>query len=668
MKKLLFLYLLLLLPISATADDSGTCGENTTWYYEEGTKTLTISGTGSMPDWTSPWDVYKENIQVIIINAGVTSIGAGAFLECTALTSVTIPSSVTSIGIYAFYCCTALTSVNIPEGVTGIGMLAFCSTALTNVSIPEGVTFIGERAFYNCTALTSVTIPSSVTNIYNDAFLKCSGLTSVTINSNAIMSKTYDTGCSLCHIFGNQVENYNIGEGVTSIGNYAFCDCTGLTSVTIPSSVTRIGFSAFRDCTGLTSVTIPSGVTSIYSAFSGCTGLTKVIVPDIAAWCCITFLGNNSNPLSYAHHLYSDENTEITNLVIPTSVTSIAGEAFYGCTGLTSVTFPSSLTSIGGCAFYGCSGLTSVTIPEGVTTIDNSVFENCTGLTNVTIPEGVTSIGRYAFYGCTAMTKLKIPNTLSSIDESAFEGWEKLSTIILGNGIKTINSKAFANCTNLNDVYCLAYRYPTTAKNAFDGSYPDYVTLHVLDEAVEQYRAVEPWSTFKDVIGLEGSTGSTPCAKPTISYKNGQIETNCDTDGAQCVTIITVDDAKTYTSSKINLNVTYHISVYAIKPGYGNSEVATATLCWIDVEPQTEGVINSIAHIPAIPVLIQSENGQINVTGVDDGTAVSVYNVDGMKTGSGIVQEGQVIIDTRQSAGSIAIVKIGEKRVKVVMR
>ena len=188
------------------------------------------------------------------------------------------------------------------------------------------------------------------------------------------------------------------------------------------------------------------------------------------------------------------------------------------------------------------------------------------------------------------------------------------------------------------------------------------------DDAVEQYRAVEPWSTFKAVVGLAGSSGATPCAKPTIGYKNGQITTDCETDGAQCVTIITVDDAKTYTMENINLSVTYNISVFATKPGYDNSEIATATLCWIDVEPQTEGIANAVASIKATPVLIQSENGRIYITGADDGTQVYVYNVTGQQLASSVIQNNEANIFTNLHAGNVAVIKIGNKAVKVMMK
>ena len=218
----------------------------------------------------------------VTIPTSVTSIGENAFSGCYGLTSVSIPTSVTSIGKWAFFGCSGLTSVTIPNSVTSIGYAAFsgCS-GLTSVTIPNSVTSIGDFAFSSCSGLTSVTIPNSVTSIGNRAFSYCSSLSLITVdannpkydsrdNCNAIIEKSTNTLIVGC-------KTTKIPNSVTSIGDFAFDDCSSLTSVTIPNSVTSIGNVAFSGCSGLTSVIIPNSVTSIgYQAFSRCGSLMNV--------------------------------------------------------------------------------------------------------------------------------------------------------------------------------------------------------------------------------------------------------------------------------------------------------------------------------------------------------------------------------------------------------
>ena len=402
-----------------------------------------------------------------------------------------------------------------------------------NINIPSSVSYQG--------------VNYSVTTIGEKAFRDCSGLTSLTIPNS-----------------------------VTSIGNDAFSYCSGLTSVTIPNSVTSIGKGAFYDCRGLTSVTIPNSVTSIGgAAFLGCDDLTSVHISDIAAWCKISFDNDNSNPLYNAHHLFLN-GSEVKNLVIPNSVTSIGNCAFSGCSGLTSVTIPNSVTSIGEGAFYDCSGLTSVTIPNSVTSIGDWPFYNCSGLTSVTIPNSVTSIGVSAFHDCSGLTSVTIPNSVTSIGRLAFDGCSGLTSVTIGSGVKQINQQAFAGCKELKDVYCLAENVPNTKTDAFKDSYPEYTTLHVPANSLNAYKTTAPWSSFGNIVSLDGDgTETKKCATPTISYQSGQLSFSCDTEGVTFVTDITDADIKKHYDASISLTATYNISVYATKDGYLDSDIVT---------------------------------------------------------------------------------------------
>ena len=297
----------------------------------------------------------------------------------------------------------------------------------------------------------------------------------------------------------------------------------------------------------------------------------------------------------------------------------------------------------------------SVVIPEKVT------YES--------VEYSVTSIGNSAFYYCSGLTSITIPNSVTSIGNSAFSLCSGLTSITIGSGIKYIYSSAFASCPELTDVTCYAENVPNTDTDAFKDSYIEYATLHVPASAVNAYKAADPWKNFKSVVAIGGDTPETPkCEKPTISYENGQLKMSCATEGVEYVTDITDADIKKHYDATISLTATYTISVYAAKAGYLDSDIATATLCWIDAAPKTEGITNGIANIPAQAVLIQSEGGSIKVQGVDEGTQVNVYGINGTQAGSAISQSGAATINTNLQPGSVAIVKIGQKSVKVAMK
>ena len=473
------------IPDSVTSIGAGAfarCYSLASVIMEEGLETIGGSAFAQCHEITS-----------VVIPDSVTSIGAGAFSGCSGLTSITIPDSVTNLGHSVFKGCTNLmlekedgvsyidgwavdcdadvSFVKLREGTRGIACFYDCA-ALTSVTIPDSVTSIGEGAFYGCSNLTSIIIPNSVTSIGFGAFENCSSLESITL---PFVGATKD---------GTEDKHLGYIFGASSLGSNFHYVPTSLKEVIITG--TSIGEYAFYECSGLTSVTIPNSVTSIGgSAFYGCSGLTAVYITDLAAWCGIKFNGYDSNPLYYAHNLYLNGEL-VTDLVIPDSVTSIGADAFRNCSGLTSVTIPDSVTSIGRYAFYGCSSLESITLPfvgaakdgtedthfgyifgashyssnedyvpaslkeviiTGGTSIGSNAFYGCSGLTYVNIGNGVTSIGSYAFYGCSSLTSVTIPDSVTSIGRDAFSGCSSLTSITIPNSVTSIGSYAFDGCT-----------------------------------------------------------------------------------------------------------------------------------------------------------------------------------------------------------------------------
>ena len=472
---------------------SGNCGENgdnVQWaFYESGT--LYIYGIGNMKNYSSayymPCKDYREQIQTVIIETGVTSIGSYSLSRCINLTSVNIPNTIISIGYYAFEQDEGLTSVIIPDSVTSIGSAAFNSCrGITSFTIPNSVTSIGSGAFNYCTSLTSITLPENLNKIDSELFRHCQSLTSITIPST-----------------------------VTSIGTWAFGECTSLANVEIPDSVTSIGQCAFDQCDSFTTISVSKYVTDISSgAFQNCTNLTSVNIDS-----------DNPNYISENGIVYKKDKTTLLSypagkteksFTVSHGILCIDYGAFRGCK-LNNIRIPATVRIIGISAFEDCGSLADVyyngtqeqwnTINiassndsffnsvsmhyeppvvyssheleiaalvasgdcgENGSNVQWSLYESGTmyiygsgkmqdyssasnlpykdyksQVVNLVIEPGVTAVGNNVFYGFSSLMNTSIANTVTGFGDSTFYSCSRLKSIDLPNNLTSIGKNAF---------------------------------------------------------------------------------------------------------------------------------------------------------------------------------------------------------------------------------
>ena len=438
MKKLITFYLVLTASIGTILAESGWCGSMVLWNLKD--SVLTIKGEGTMNDYSFSWGT--------------------------------------------------------------------CSTpwynkraSIKTIVIEDGVVGIGNYAFYGCNKVTTVTIGNDVANIGNNAFTECTALSCATINSNAIVSKKYQYDNNLCTIFGSQVKEYIIGNGIFGIGDYAFYNSSNLISITLPNSITTIGNSSFSGCSSLLSIIIPEGVTSINNyAFKNCVGLTSIEIPssvidlsNAAFNGCnnLTHLILNSNTVANGtNNIKSIFGANIQKCILGNSVTSIGEYAFYGCNTLVSVSIPNSVIEVGTDAFRGCSNLsevhisdiaawctihfpngttnplyyahnlylgeellTNLIIPDNVSSVSAEAFAYCNSLTSVTVPENVIELRIRAFDNCNNLAHVTI-NSNSVMSSGGIKGifGANVSEYIIGNSVTTIGNSAFYDCTGMTSV------------------------------------------------------------------------------------------------------------------------------------------------------------------------------------------------------------------------
>lgn len=422
----------------------------------------------------------------VTIPNSVTSIGIIAFKNSPKLTSITIPESVTTIGTQAFNGCKALKEIkgsftdlaeiganafdntewfnNQPDGLMYIGKNVYCYkgelTADTTFVIAEGTRSITSYAFaksrINSEYILGVTIPESVTSIGEYAFQECSNLESIVIPDGVkeIAQYTFQNCYSL--------EDVTIGDGVTSIGNNAFQECSSIGEIVIPDNVVSIGDNAFNQCSSIESVTLGASLTDVgKQAFLDCfcleniTMRTEQITVGEAAFHNTAWYDSKPAGLIYMGEMlysYKGDMPENSILNVKEGTKSVAGNAFAGCTNLAGINMPETVTSIGNNAFKGCVALKEIVLPDNVKLIGKNAFDGCSALESVTFPDALETLDDYAFQNCTSIESVSLGNTLKTIGASVFKGCTELVNLTLSEGLESIGHYAFSGCESLLDV------------------------------------------------------------------------------------------------------------------------------------------------------------------------------------------------------------------------
>ena len=510
-------------------------------------------------------------IKDITILSGDGSVGEQAFAYCGSLVSLDIADGITAVGNSAFYSCRMLESIEISENIQAVGESAFddCyaltfelygdayylgneanpylilmkakDTSISEFNFNANTRYIYSNAFSGCSSIKEIYIPSSVRGIGKGAFKACSMLEKITV---PFIGERIDASTTnfFAYIFGsdgyrdntsvpltlkevvvtnanriadgafygcNRIETFDLPDTITSIGDYAFYACQGLSS--IPSGVQTIGSYAFQYSESLSNLVIPNSVVAIgIGAFANCSNIESITVPFVGA----SVSGTTDNHFGYIFGAttYSENNSYIPELLKSVTVngSNIPNYAFYGCANVTSVNLGANIESIGtyafsGCtrvasvnlganvksigtyAFNGCTSISRISIPASLESIGINAFKNCTDLigvditslsawcnisfannyanplsyakklylngelvTRMEIPSGITKIGNYAFYNGTEITYAIIPEGVTSIGWSAFEGCVNMTRVDFSETVLDIDSCAFKNCTKLS--------------------------------------------------------------------------------------------------------------------------------------------------------------------------------------------------------------------------
>lgn len=514
---------------------------------------------------------------------GMESIGLGAFYNCEKMTELKLPESLTTLNNGAFAFCKGLTAVTLPNKITFIGTLAFeeC-TGLTSITIPENVTEIRNQAFYYCTALTMVELPKALQTVGDNAFyetklqdvyyagteedwdkiaiglknepltnanLHCMGAVVVisgtcggaltwkldskgtlTISGTGAMTDYTKSGVAPWNKDYEEIRFVVIENGVTTIGEYAFENCTLLESVAISDSVEKIGKYAFSGCSALKRISLPDSIAQIGDHAFRASGLEAVKIPEG-----VTLLGEGM--FARCPNLQTVE--------LPSTLQTIRENAFIG-SGLNKIILPENLKYIGYECFYECTNLEEIKIPDSVTILDYSVFEGCSSLKKVTLSKGLKRISQTMFAMCHNLTEITIPDSITYIGEGAFFQCKKLKDVYYTGSqkkwgkLQTNAAVDFITWVAAATIHCTDGDILPTS-TASENS----ITTGTASTSDSKFQATfADAKAGKEYVVLVSRSGSDPLNADNLIYIN---QITADADGELAVPFITAADAEEMT-------------------------------------------------------------------------------------------------------------------------
>lgn len=447
----------------------------------------------------------------IPFDSNLKEIGYGAFAS-TLLTDIVLPEKFEVLGAGAFSGCKYLKSIIIPDGTkiqdgwasgaatrSPNGLFHGCSS-LESVILPADLEILADNIFYECTSLRTIDLPENLQQIGHNAFYGCENLGSITIPASVTTIRDGERPYYDCGTFMNCINLQEIVIPVDSrlekIGDFAFCNCSALSTIDLPSSLKIIAKSAFQNCISIKELYIPENIDEIgENAFYGCENLCKFSGK---------FATSDGRGIILYGRLLAFAPAGLTYYEFPDiadGIWRIENGVFRGCNKLESICIPDSIVEIGDSAFRDCSSLTKLNIPEGVTAINSYLCMGCSKLESIYMPETIKNVRYSAFSDCSSLKTIEFPG-VQVLESLSFANCVSITTIDLPDCLTSMRD-VFTGCHGLYKVYCRSITPPTFVGASFSGARGD-LRIYVPSGSVDSYKQASGWSQYSNrIVGYD---------------------------------------------------------------------------------------------------------------------------------------------------------------------